>query len=147
MTYQAMQEIYLPLRLYLDIEMYLMETRSHVKTQDYVVDHLKRWLELEQERLAIKTHGHALTGFQWKSVFLPDGTNLRTEHLERIEFAKVVGHHIKSGNHLVSPSQFANQGGGGRNAWRCVWLRFPGEGQWERAADCRARLKRQAQAI
>jgi hypothetical protein len=56
-----------------------------------------------------------------------------------IEFAKVVGDSIVSDDGTsLSPSLFANRHAKGRNAWRLVWLRFPGEDHWVRAANCRA---------
>lgn len=39
----------------------------------------------------------------------------------------------------TTPSRLANASGcGTRNAWRAVWLRFPGDRAWKLAAACRA---------
>jgi hypothetical protein len=44
----------------------------------------------------------------------------------------------ESGNdYALTPSMFANRHAKGRNAWRFVWLRFPGDDYWVRAANCR----------
>ena len=144
MAYVPVRTIELPLSTYMDLEFHLMDTRAGIKPQEFIVSYLKRWLKLEAERQAIRANGHAIKGVQWKAVFLPDGTNLRTSHRGQVDFAKVVGHRIVHEEKFVSPSQFANRDGTGRNAWRCVWLRFPGEEQWELAAHCRARLHQQA---
>jgi len=86
----------------------------------------------------IATRPVPIRGFQWKNVFLPEGTKLRTSYRDTVEFAKVIGDHILSADgHPLTPSVFANQHATGRNAWRFIWLRFPGEGHWTRAADCR----------
>ena len=62
-------------------------------------------------------------GYQWKQVFLPEGTRLRASFGRQPYFATVVGAEIKSDGHAVSPSCFANlHGSGNRNAWRAVWL-------------------------
>jgi len=65
---------------------------------------------------------------------------LRTSHSGVIEFAKVVGDHIVSDDGtFLTPSQFANRHAKGRNAWRFVWVRYPGDEFWIRAASCRGR--------
>ena len=79
-------------------------------------------------------------------MFLPDGTRLRTSYRHVTEFAKVVGDHIFSNDGTrLTPSLLANRHARGRNAWRFVWLRFPGHDDWCRAADCRTRCN-QSQA-
>jgi hypothetical protein len=81
-----------------------------------------------------------MRGFQWKNVFLPEGTRLRTSYQQAIEFAKVVGDRILfDDGESLTPSLFANRHAKGRNAWRLVWLRFPGDDYWVRAIDCRMR--------
>lgn len=75
-------------------------------------------------------------GYQWKQLFLPDGTLLRATTHGETSYAKVEGHAIISDGKPVTPSQLANRQGGVRNAWRVLWLRLPGEG-WERADRCR----------
>lgn len=78
-------------------------------------------------------------GYQWKEVFLPEGTKLRASFARQPYFASVQGAEIKYGEHAVSPSCFANlHGSGNRNAWRAVWLRLPGSDAWLRADACRA---------
>jgi hypothetical protein len=65
---------------------------------------------------------------------------LRTSHEETVEFAKVCGDHIFADDGAaMTPSLFANRNATGRNAWRYVWLRFPGENGWVRADNCRDR--------
>lgn len=78
-------------------------------------------------------------GYQWKQVFLPDGTVLRASFGRQPYFAVVEGSEIKYGEFSLSPSAFANlQGSGNRNAWKAVWLRFPGFKDWVLADECRA---------
>ncbi|WP_343732359.1 hypothetical protein [Duganella sp.] len=81
-------------------------------------------------------------GYQWKQVFLPEGTRLRASFGRTPYFAVVQGNEIRCGEQSLSPSAFANlQGSGNRNAWKAVWLRFPGNEQWVLAAACRAQQK------
>lgn len=78
-------------------------------------------------------------GYQWKEVFLPEGTKLRASFGRQPYFATVRGAQIKYGEHAVSPSCFANlYGSGNRNAWKAVWLRLPGSDTWLLADTCRA---------
>ncbi|MYM91040.1 hypothetical protein GTP91_28185 [Rugamonas sp. FT82W] len=81
-------------------------------------------------------------GYQWKQVFLPDGTRLRASFGHQPYFATVVGAEIKYEGHAVSPSCFANlHGSGNRNAWKAIWLRLPGSNEWLLADVCRAARK------
>jgi hypothetical protein len=81
-------------------------------------------------------------GYQWKQVYLPDGTRLRASFGGQPHFATVTGTEIKSGDLTLTPSGFANlYGSGNRNAWKAVWLRFPGNEQWVPADVCRAKQK------
>lgn len=81
-------------------------------------------------------------GYQWKQLFLPDGTRLRASFGRTHYFAVVQGAEIRYGEQAVSPSGFANlKGSGNRNAWKAVWLRFPGSELWVLADVCRAQHK------
>jgi len=81
-------------------------------------------------------------GYQWKQVFLPEGTRLRASFGHQPYFATVVGAEIKYDGHAVSPSCFANlYGSGNRNAWKTVWLRLPGSDEWLLADVCRSARK------
>lgn len=140
MTYEAKQAVYLPVTDFLQLEFFLMDARPGVKPDAFITDLVNRWLAVEMERLALRERGHALRGFQWKNVFLPEGTALRTSYCNTIEFAKVVGDQIVTDDGAkMTPSQFANRHAKGRNAWRFVWLRFPGNDYWIRASTCRIR--------
>jgi hypothetical protein len=81
-------------------------------------------------------------GYQWKQVFLPEGTRLRASFGKQLYYATVEAEQIKYGEHAVSPSCFANlHGSGNRNAWKAIWLRFPGSDEWLLADVCRSARK------
>lgn len=85
---------------------------------------------------AAETASHR--GYQWKRLFLPDGTQLRAAFRGHTRYATVDGEHIVCDGQPLTPSAFANLNGcGQRNAWHAIWLRFPGELDWRRAQDCR----------
>ena len=80
------------------------------------------------------------TGYQWKSLFLPDGTVLRTVFAGKNYHCVVKGDHIHYNEQAVSPSGFVNAVGGiRRNAWRCTWILFPDSKQWKLADSLRSR--------
>ena len=82
------------------------------------------------------------SGYQWKHVFLPQGTRLRASFGRLSWFAVVEGEEIMHDGHAISPSRFANlQGSGNRNAWKAVWLRLPGSDEWLLANVVRAARK------
>ena len=138
MEYEATQPVYIPVMDFLELELHLLETRPGVKPEAFIKDLLKRWLARDIERRGMKTNGPAVRGFQWKTLFLPEGTLLRTSHSDKVDFAKVSGDHIVSEDGAtLTPSLFANRHAKGRNAWRFVWLRFPGDDRWVRADDRR----------
>ncbi|MBV6321750.1 hypothetical protein [Duganella violaceipulchra] len=146
MAYEAKHQIYLPLLDFQNLEYHLMATRPGVKPDAFVTELVQRWLAIETERLALRKNGQAMRGFQWKNIFLPDRTSLRTSYHDTIEFAKVVGDRILSDDgQSITPSLFANRHAKGRNAWRFVWLRFPGDDYWIRADSYRARFAEQLQ--
>lgn len=85
---------------------------------------------------------NAESGYQWKQLFLPAGTRLRASFGRVPYFAVVKDAEIRFGELAVTPSGFANlQGSGNRNAWKAVWLRFPGNEQWVLADVCRTKQK------
>ena len=140
MTYEATCPVYIFATDYLELELHLMETCPGVKPDAVVGKMVKRWLTVELERLALREHGYSKRGLQWKATFLPEGTTLRTSYLGTVEFANVIANRLVTDDGCaVTPSQFANRRAKGRNAWRFVWVRFPGDDHWIRADNCRAR--------
>ncbi|HEX9172105.1 MAG TPA: hypothetical protein VF861_05535 [Telluria sp.] len=84
-----------------------------------------------------------LTGYQWKNLFLPSGTVLRTVFKGRHYQAIVQDDVVIFEGRSVSPSEFVNSiGGARRNAWKAVWLLFPSEKIWKMACACRDTRKR-----
>jgi hypothetical protein len=81
---------------------------------------------------------HPVPGYQWKDLFLPSGTLLRTVFRGMHYQARVEGNQISFDGRSVTPSEFANAfGGAPRNAWHHVFLYFPGSPYWVRAGSLR----------
>jgi hypothetical protein len=105
-----------------------------------ICEAIRRYMHPQAAAVPSQTSTASDTGYQWKQVYLPDGTRLRASFGGKPYFATVSGTEIKSGDLTLTPSGFANlQGSGNRNAWKAVWLRFPGNEQWVLADVCRTK--------
>lgn len=83
-----------------------------------------------------------LSGYQWKNVFLPDGTLLRTIFKGKNFHCRVDGDALIYNGDKVSPCGFVNAVGGvRRNAWTSIWILFPNSSVWRLAESLRAPKK------
>lgn len=81
-------------------------------------------------------------GYQWKRLFLPDGSRLRMHFGGRWFYADVIADQLVYQGRAVSPRQLTIAiAGDGRNAWRDLWLRRPGERDWTSAERLRRALE------
>lgn len=81
-------------------------------------------------------------GYQWKELFLPDGCELRMCCAGEFHHARVDGDAIFYQGRPCSPRQLTIAiAGDGRNAWRDLWVRFPGEKQYRPASLLRRKLQ------
>lgn len=77
-------------------------------------------------------------GYQWKSLFLPDGTEVRMQYKGRYHYAKVEGDQLLYQGNPTTPGSLANTiAGSSRNAWRDLWVKRSGEARWSLADDLR----------
>ena len=82
--------------------------------------------------------GPAHAGYQWKGLFLPTGTVLRTVFGGKNHHCIVEGDTILYDGKPISPSGFVNAVGGlRRNAWNCTWILFPESKDWKLARTLR----------
>lgn len=147
----------LPTDLLRDLLNYLHETGSAATAEETVAEAVTHWLLLRRRmsgsgaarQAAAGAPGHSadgrnLAGYQWKWLFLPEGTRARITRRPDHGEAVVVGNHLMYKGMSVSPNQFACSATRGmRNAWRDLTLIFPGEKLWKRA-NVRRREYRQA---
>lgn len=93
--------------------------------QQAFADAIELWLA-EQSKLQIGGDPSAVHGYQWKTVFLPDGTLLRTVSYHDEQYARVQGSEIIFNGRAVTPNQLAHWAGRGtRNAWNDIYVRRP----------------------
>lgn len=98
---------------------------------------IRSWIA-EARRRAAESADQLQKGYQWKTMFLPTGTRLKTSVRGRTFYAVVEGDQILYEGKSVSPHEFANLFGvEGRNAWRDVWVHLPYEPKWQGAGVLR----------
>lgn len=141
-----MQTLFHPIRVPADLLVSLGEFTGNfwsdgLALEPFICEAIRNYI---QPAPAVQTQATAPTqaGYQWKQVFLPEGTRLRARFGGRSYFARVEGEEIKHGEQAMSPSRFANlQGSGNRNAWKAIWLCLPGSDEWLLADVCRSARK------
>lgn len=112
---------------------YLDEVRCKRHIALIAGEAIREWIARARARAA-ETPDQAPQGYQWKGVFLPSGTRLKTQVRGRTYYAAVEGNQIQYDGKAVSPHVFANAFGvEGRNAWRDIWLHLPYESTWRPA--------------
>ena len=121
------------------LEEFLHKSCNTLSVTEALVAAINLWIERERAA-ALPTRG-----YQWKMLFLPTGTRVRMQYDETWHSAEVVGDDLMYQGRPVSPHQLTQEvAGDGRNAWRDLWIRFPGERNWACAAQLRARLQKRA---
>lgn len=132
----------LPTTTLLAISEHLRMSGSKMSAEQTVTHAMQEWIAAHSGALLANRNrgkGDALRGYQWKNVFLPDGTDLRMTYAEGTYYARVEGDQLLFQGRPVSPRSFAlHVAGGVRNAWRDLWIRFSGRRDWKRAQAVRA---------
>lgn len=75
-------------------------------------------------------------GVQWESLFLPDGTKIRTKYFGKYEEASISKGHIHwDGETHASMSKLASamRGGTSNNAWKVLEIKRPFDATWNPA--------------
>lgn len=105
---------------------------------------IELWLA-EQAKLPAGCDPASVRGYQWKSLFLPEGTVLRSWSYGEHNYARVEGDQIIHEGKAVSPNQFAQSfARTTRNAWMDLYIRRPEDKQFKPACRLRQELAEQA---
>ncbi|SET06225.1 hypothetical protein SAMN05216412_10314 [Nitrosospira multiformis] len=81
-----------------------------------------------------------IRGYQWKNLFLPQGTQIRMQYKDTYFYAGVEDDKIVYHGKPISPGSLANTiAGTSRNAWRDLWIKRPEDKEWKRADECRSK--------
>lgn len=120
-----------PAKVYLDLA-YLLRKNGDLRSPDQVVAlAVRHWLGTRAGK------GGCL-GYQWKSLYLPDGTHLRMRYRGTWHYAAIEGDRLVYAGEPVSPRDWGLMVTGTvRNAWRDIWIRRSINDAWTRAAAWR----------
>lgn len=132
----------LPAIVYDELRSYLRESRSTLSPSEALIKAVQLWIA--------KSRADAIParGYQWKQLFLPEGTRIRMRVRDCWHTADIVGDELVYKGDAISPHQMAKQvAGDGRNAWREIWVLMPGQKRWANAGRLRAQLLKQKDAI
>lgn len=89
-----------------------------------------------------------LHGYQWKCLFLPEGTVLRSWSYGEHNYAVVEGDDIIHNGKAVTPNQFARSfARTTRNAWDDLYVRRPGDKQFKLACLLRKEIQREQEDV
>lgn len=127
---------------------FLEEARNPMTVTEAANKAIDAWIADQRRQAICGNHAAGLAplrGYQWKELFLPEGTELRVQAGDRSGYARVTGDHILYEGRSVSPRQFCLAvAGSGRNAWRDTWLLLPSEGKWRPASLLRRQVRAEA---
>ena len=131
-------------RLLAELTMHLSKTGSKLSPAEAAAVAIRTWINTQQRPPASATEPPSTRGDQWKSLCPPEGTELRMSTTGSTYHARVVGDDIVYNGRKVSPRGMTLAiAGEGRNAWRDVYLKFPGEGSFVPASRCRREQARE----
>ena len=95
---------------------------------------IREWLERQRE-LSKPT---VQRGYRWKSLFLLEGTRLRTSSYTVTCYADIVGDDLVHNGAIMSPNQFVQMSlGSTRSAWHAIHIQMPGSREWKLALRLR----------
>ena len=102
-----------------------------------VSDAIEYWLDNATWKPELLAASDSL-GYQWKSLFLPDATQIRMSYKGKYFYAKVEGDKIIYDGKSISPGRLVNTiAGSSRSAWRDLWIKRPNDNEWKFADHCR----------
>ncbi|HEX9173606.1 MAG TPA: hypothetical protein VF861_13180 [Telluria sp.] len=125
---------------------FLVESGNPLSPADAATQAINQWIAAAKGQFTnlVPT---PTQGYQWKSLFLPHGTELRMTFARQSFYARVEGDSIRYQGQRVSPRQLTIAiAGDGHNAWRELWIRLPTATRWQPASLLR-REASQAPAV
>ena len=90
-------------RLLAELTMHLSKTGSKLSPAEAAAVAIRTWINTQQRPPASATEPPSTRGYQWKSLFLPEGTELRMSTAGSAFPARVVVDDIVSNGRKVSP--------------------------------------------
>lgn len=130
----------MPIAALLELCDFLKARGSTLAPDEALACALRQWMATQS------TSAAEARGYQWKRLFLPAGSRLRMQYAGEWFYAEVRGDDLFFDGQPVSPRGMTQMiAGDGRNAWRDLWVRLPGEKNWSRASRLRRDLLQREQ--
>lgn len=118
---------------------YLRDSGAAIDPAEAVDAAVRHWLAAMKQGAGAPD---APRGYQWKSLFLPDGTWVRMAYRGDHEYAHVEGDRLMYKGRPTTPNKFASEHTDTvRNAWYDISIRMPGEKNWKMAYQRRKELE------
>lgn len=120
--------VQLPTQLWTNLSLALLRSNDTRKIDEVVALAVRSYLAAHLAKPAGR-------GYQWKTLFLPEGTDLRMRYLGTWYYARIEGDELMYAAEPMSPREWTLLVTGSiRNAWRDVWIRRNVTEGWTRAA-------------
>ena len=127
-----------------ELTMHLRKSGSQLSPAQAAAAAIRAWIASQEHPAPKATIAGSGRGYQCKSLFLPEGTELRRSTARSTYHASVIGDDVIFNGRKISPRgltlAIAEEG---RNAWRDLWLQFPGERHFVPATRCRREQARE----
>ncbi|MGF6936987.1 hypothetical protein OKW41_006149 [Paraburkholderia sp. UCT70] len=123
--------------LFLSLVDFLRSKSDSREPVEVISTAIEYWLDSASWKPELLTES-STRGYQWKSLFLPEGTEIRMQYKGAYSYAKVEGDEIIYNGKSISPGSLANTiASSSRNAWKDLWVKRPDDKEWRLADDCR----------
>ena len=122
---------------FLELANFLRSNNDPRDPVDMVTNAIDYWIDNASWKPELLSESDT-RGYQWKNLFLPDGTQIRMQYKGSYSYAKVEGDVVIFNEKPISPASLANTiAGSSRNAWRDLWIKRPDDKEWKLADECR----------
>jgi len=127
----------IPTQQFLELSDFLRSKNDRRNPVLAVRDAIDYWLQNADWKPELLSQSDT-RGYQWKSLFLPEGTQIRMSYKATYHYAKVDGDEIIYEGKAISPGSLANTiASSSSNAWRDLWIKRPDDKEWKLSDDCR----------
>lgn len=127
----------IPTQQFLELSDFLRSKNDRRDPVLAVRDAIDYWLQNADWKPELLSQ-NATRGYQWKSLFLPEGTQIRMSYKGTYHYAKVEADEIIYEGKSISPGSLANTiTSSSRNAWRDLWIKRPEDKEWKLSDECR----------
>ena len=139
----------IPTEQFLHLASFLLSKDDPRDPVEVVSSAVQYWLDNASWKSELLSEvSSAIRGYQWKNLFLPQGTQIRMQYKGTYSYARVEDDEIVYRGKSISPARLANTiAGGSRNAWHELWIKRPQDKEWKLAADCRREIAKSSEDL